>query len=110
KDLANWLIPPSLAFALEHCHFLLPVTKVSLIRSVFPLTATLVQDVLQDSSITVKDSSKVGPIWTTAAFLFSLTWSLAGAITSKSKNIFSEFFRRLAMGYNADYPAPASIG
>nr|XP_045615668.1 dynein axonemal heavy chain 7-like isoform X1 [Procambarus clarkii] len=110
KDLANWLIPPSLAFLLEHCYFLLPITELSLIRSVFPLTATLIQDVLQDSSISMKDSAKVGPIWTTAAFLFSLIWSLAGGLSSETKDVFSNFFRKLAMGYNADHPAPSSIG
>lgn len=32
QELANWLIPPSLAFVMEHCHYLLPITEVSLVR------------------------------------------------------------------------------
>ncbi|KAK3858557.1 hypothetical protein Pcinc_035261, partial [Petrolisthes cinctipes] len=110
RDLSNWLIPPILTFMNEHCRYLLPTTEMSLVRSVFPLTAAIIDDVLADQSLTQKDSVKLGPVWTTAAFLFSLTWSLAGAITLQSKETFNDFYRRLVMGYINEYPTPSSIG
>ncbi|XP_068243599.1 uncharacterized protein [Palaemon carinicauda] len=109
RDLANWLIPPALQFLRDNCRHLLPVNQISLIRPVFPLTATMVDDVLHDESVSQKERGKLGPIWTTAAFLFSLTWSLAGALTKESKEVFNTFYRRLVMGYNKNYPAPDSI-
>ncbi|XP_064087240.1 dynein axonemal heavy chain 3-like [Macrobrachium nipponense] len=109
RDLANWLIPPALQFLRDNCRHLLPVNQISLIRPVFPLTATMVDDVLHDESVSQKERGKLGPIWTTAAFLFSLTWSLAGALTKESKEVFNTFYRRLVMGYNKNFPAPDSI-
>ncbi|ROT81735.1 hypothetical protein C7M84_025094 [Penaeus vannamei] len=66
--------------------------------SIFPLTATVVNEVLQDGSISQKDRPKVGPTWTTASFLFSVTWCVAGALTLPAKEAFNVFFRRLVMG------------
>ncbi|KAK7080901.1 Dynein heavy chain 12, axonemal [Halocaridina rubra] len=108
-DLANWLIPPSLKFIRENCRHIVPITQVALVRPAFPLTAQLVEDVLNDEAVSQKERGKLGPIWTTAAFLCSLTWSLAGALTKESKEIFNTFYRRLVMGYNKKYPPPASI-
>lgn len=59
---------------------------------------TIVQDALQDAAVSQKDSAKLGPTWTTAAFLSAVTWSLGGGLTAASKDTFSDFFRRLAMG------------
>ncbi|XP_042868647.1 dynein axonemal heavy chain 12-like [Penaeus japonicus] len=109
RELANWLIPPALEFVKAHCRHLLPVIEVSLVRSIFPLTATVVNEVLQDCSISQKDRPKVGPIWTTASFLFSVTWCVAGALTLSAKDAFNVFFRRLVMGYIREYPTPSMI-
>ncbi|KAK8378939.1 hypothetical protein O3P69_009581 [Scylla paramamosain] len=110
QDLATWILPPILTFVLHQCTHLLPASEISLVRSLFPLMDTIVQDALQDATVSQKDSAKLGPTWTTAAFLSALTWSLGGGLTATSKETFSEFFRRLVMGYNSDFPLPASIG
>ncbi|XP_050730386.1 dynein axonemal heavy chain 7-like [Eriocheir sinensis] len=110
KDLATWILPPTLDFALRQCSYLLPPSEISLVRSLFPLMDTIVQDAMQDAAVSQKDSAKLGPTWTTAAFLSAVTWSLGGGLTAASKDTFSDFFRRLAMGYNPDFPAPASVG
>ena len=68
------------------------------LRSLFPLMDTIVQDALQDATVSQKDTAKLGPTWTTAAFLSALTWSLGGGLPMASKETFSEFFRRLVMG------------
>ncbi|XP_037781160.1 dynein heavy chain 12, axonemal-like [Penaeus monodon] len=109
RELANWLIPPALEFVKAHCRYLLPVVEVSLVRSIFPLTATVVNEVLQDGSISQKDRPKVGPTWTTASFLFSVTWCIAGALTLPAKEAFNVFFRRLVMGYIRQHPTPSMI-
>ncbi|XP_047480638.1 dynein axonemal heavy chain 7-like [Penaeus chinensis] len=109
RELANWLIPPVLEFVKAHCRYLLPVVEVSLVRSIFPLTETVVNEVLQDGSISQKDRPKVGPIWTTASFLFSVTWCIAGALTLPAKETFNVFFRRLVMGYIRQHPTPSMI-
>ncbi|XP_063589657.1 dynein axonemal heavy chain 12-like [Penaeus indicus] len=109
RELANWLIPPALEFVKTHCRYLLPVVEVSLVRSIFPLTATVVNEVLQDGSISQKDRPKVGPTWTTASFLFSVTWCIAGALTLPAKEAFNVFFRRLVMGYIRKHPTPSMI-
>ena len=67
-------------------------------RPIFPTAARLVSDVQKEITVAGKERTKLSPIWTTAAFLFSLTWALAGSLDVQSKELFSTFLKRILYG------------
>ena len=103
KNICIWIMVKVLNhLSSEHLDSLNPLLwKCTLVTSMqmFPCTY-LYRIFLFDTS----------PLWSQAAFAFSLVWSVGGSCDADSREIFSEFFRATVSGKTEEFPVPASVG
>lgn len=87
KMLFDWLVPPTLSFVQKSCQQLVNCEPMHLVMSMLKLYSCLIED--------VKQSGKEVSDLLIGQFLFSLIWSVGGALNENSRIRFDKFFRDL---------------
>ncbi|RXM97062.1 Dynein heavy chain 12, axonemal [Acipenser ruthenus] len=89
SELFHWLMPPAIRLLRKHCKELVPTSDSNVVMSLTRLFEMLLAN--------------------TAAFVFSLTWSVGGSCDTDSRVKFDSFLKEIVAGKSEDHPIPATI-
>lgn len=106
QDLISWLVQPSLDFIRHGCRLFVTTSALHRVSSLLQLYTCLL-DTFIDGMESVPQTQT--QLWLPCLFLFSLVWSLGGALVGDSRTKFDAFYRTLISGTDQKHPRPKSI-
>ncbi|XP_065680811.1 dynein axonemal heavy chain 3 isoform X1 [Hydra vulgaris] len=111
QDLFKWLMQPCLDFIKNNCLLLCSMSNMFLVQNFIKLYSLLLEEVYQnkESDNAIKYPTSQILSWLVSCFIFSIVWSLGAFIDSKSRIIFSEFYRTLINGQDKLNPKPKKV-
>ncbi|RXM98274.1 Dynein heavy chain 12, axonemal [Acipenser ruthenus] len=105
SELFHWLMPPAIRLLRKHCKELVPTSDSNVVMSLTRLFEMLLANTVREDP-----ENKSIRVWTQAAFVFSLTWSVGGSCDTDSRVKFDSFLKEIVAGKSEDHPIPATIG
>ncbi|MGH0152038.1 UNVERIFIED_CONTAM: hypothetical protein FKN15_073253 [Acipenser sinensis] len=101
----HWLMPPAIRLLRKHCKELVPTSDSNVVMSLTRLFEMLLANTVREDP-----ENKSIRVWTQAAFVCSLTWSVGGSCDTDSRVKFDSFLKEIMAGKSEDHPIPATIG
>ncbi|MGH0123655.1 UNVERIFIED_CONTAM: hypothetical protein FKN15_012795 [Acipenser sinensis] len=105
SELFHWLMPPAIRLLRKHCKELVPTSDSNVVMSLTRLFEMLLANTVREDP-----ENKSIRVWTQAAFVCSLTWSVGGSCDTDSRVKFDSFLKEIVAGKSEDHPIPATIG
>ncbi|CAI8006104.1 Dynein heavy chain 3, axonemal, partial [Geodia barretti] len=106
QGLVDWLVQPALDFIRHDCRLFVTTSALHRVRCLLQLYTCLLDDFI-DGMESVPQSQSL--VWLPCLFLFSLVWSLGGALVGDSRTKFDVFYRTLISGTDQQHPRPKNI-